>query len=56
MSMMNDEADSTMAPSWWRISPSSGRHHGDMDDDTDDDTDGDHDDIDGDNDDDAIGL
>ena len=60
--MMNDETDSTMAPPWWRISSSSGRHHGDMDDgeddidddDTDDDTDDDHDDTDGDNDDEAI--
>ena len=42
-----------MAPPWWRISSSSGRRHGDMDDgddddtdddDTDDDTDDDHDD------------
>ena len=40
--MMNDETDSTMAPPWWRISASSGRHHGDMDD-VDDDTDDDDD-------------
>ena len=47
--------DGTMAPPRWRISSSSGRHHGDMDDgddDTDDDdTDDDHDDMDGDYDD-----
>ena len=46
--MTIDETDSTMAPPWWRISSSSGRRHGDMDDgddDTDDDdTDDDHDD------------
>ena len=62
--MMNDETDSTMAWPWRRISSSSGRHHGDLDDgdddytdddDTDDDdTDDDHDDIDGDNEDEAI--
>ena len=62
--MMNDETDSTMAPPWWRIGSSSGRHHGDVDDgddddhtdddDTDDDTDDDHDDTDSDNDDEAI--
>ena len=55
--MMNDETDSTIAPPWWRISSSSDRHHGDMDDcddDTDDDTDDDHDDTDGDNHDEAI--
>ena len=64
--MTNDETDSTMAPPWWRISSSSGRRHGDMDDgdgdgtdddDTDDATDDDHDDdddTDDDNDDEAI--
>ena len=44
--MTNDETDSIMAPPWWRISSSSGRRHGDIDDgddDTDDDTDDDHD-------------
>ena len=46
--MTNDETAITMAPPWWRISSSSDRRHGDMDDgddDTeDDDTDDDHDD------------
>ena len=45
--MTNNETDFTMAPPWWRISSSSGRRHGDMDDgdddDTDDDTDDEHD-------------
>ena len=50
--MTNDETDSTMAPPWWRISSSSGRRHGDMDNGADDDTD--DDDTDGDNDDEAI--
>ena len=55
--MTNDETDSTMAPPWWRISSSSDRRHGDMDDDADDDdtddddTDDDHDDDDDDDDD-----
>ena len=48
--MTNDEIDLTMAPPWWRLSSSSGRRHGYMDDgdddtdydDTDDDTDDDH--------------
>ena len=51
--MMNHETDPSMAPSWRRISVSSSRHHGDMDD-GDDETDDDHDDADGDNDDGAI--
>ena len=46
---MNDETDFTMAPPWWRISSSSGRHHGDMDDGDYDDTDDDDDDTDDDN-------
>ena len=48
--MTNDETDSTMAPPWWRISSSSGRRHGDMDDGDDDDTDDDTDDEDDDDD------